>query len=314
MSKFKRIAVGLGIFCVMAIALYVFAVPQARRAALFEVERGDVLERVGARLYEDGLVRSKFAFKVLAHAAFRAGRLQAGEYEIAEGASLWRVVSTILGGRAHNRYITVPEGKTLLQIEAMLADFPGRRTVMLEEGWLLPQTYFYQKRTTKDEILLRMKGAMEEALAREWAGREDGLPLASPQEALVLASIVEKETGIAEERPIIASVFVNRLRKKMRLQSDPTVVYTLTGKLGDMRGRRLLARDLRKDSAYNTYTRGGLPAGAICNPGLESIRAVLHPASTTYLYFVADGAGGHKFADTLDAHEKNRAEWRKIRK
>ncbi|MDR0367186.1 MAG: endolytic transglycosylase MltG, partial [Rickettsiales bacterium] len=154
----------------------------------------------------------------------------------------------------------------------------------------------------------------EDALRDEWASRAPGLPFKTPREALVLASIVEKETAVAAERPVIAGVFVNRLRKGMRLQSDPTIVYGLTGGLGDMEGKRLYAVHLRRDSPYNTYTRAGLPAGAISNPGLESIRAVMRPAETKYLYFVADGMGGHRFAETLAEHEANRALWRKARK
>ena len=158
-----------------------------------------------------------------------------------------------------------------------------------------------------------MQSAMTATIDTEWENRAPNLPLKTKQDAIILASIVEKETGIPEERPLVASVFINRLNKNMRLQSDTTVVYTLTGKYGNMHGRPLLRKDLEADTPYNTYKIKGLPIGAIANPGIESIHATLHPAETDYIYFVADGTGGHKFAKTLDEHEKNRSNWKKIR-
>jgi len=158
-----------------------------------------------------------------------------------------------------------------------------------------------------------MGRALDRTLSELWPGRAPGLPIATPEEAVVLASIVEKETGVAGERPLVASVFVNRLKKGMRLQSDPTVVYGLTGGRGPL-GRALIRKDLQTPSPYNTYLIDGLPPGPIANPGRAAIEAVLNPATTAYLYFVADGSGGHAFAKTLAEHNRNVAKWRKIKK
>ncbi len=248
--------------------------------------------------------------------SWNQNNLKIGEYEIPENATLNQIKNTITSGRMYNRFLTIPEGLTIKQIFEIINqydDLSGKITVKVEDGELLPQTYAYNKNISKDDIVLKMKQAMTETIDVEWENRDENLPLKNKQEAIILASIVEKETSIPEERPVVASVFYNRLAKNMRLQSDPTVVYTLTKKYGNMRGRKLYKKDLEVSTRYNTYKIKGLPIGAIANPGIESIRAVLHPAKTEYFYFVADGSGGHKFAETLEEHEKNRANWRKIR-
>ena len=183
---------------------------------------------------------------------------------------------------------------------------------MPPEGSLLPETYHFERNEDRNALIARMTAAMDATLAELWAGRADDLPLDTPEEALVLASIVEKETGIASERPHIAGVFVNRLDRGMPLQSDPTVIYALT--LGEGPLDRLLTRaDLKTDSPYNTYVVPGLPPGPIANPGRDAIAAVLQPLETKDLYFVADGTGGHAFAETLAQHNRNVAAWRAIR-
>jgi len=189
----------------------------------------------------------------------------------------------------------------------------GKLTGAPPDGALLPDTYHYSLGDKRDEILDRMKKAMELVLADLWAQRAPDLPINTPEDAVILASIVEKETGIPEERARVAAVFINRLRKGMRLESDPTVVYGLTGGTGPL-GRRLFRGDLKKEHAYNTYRIEGLPPGPICNPGRDSLAAVMNPMQTEEYYFVADGSGGHVFAKTLEEHNRNVAAWRNIRR
>ena len=188
-----------------------------------------------------------------------------------------------------------------------------RRTPPPAEGRVLPETYSYRLGNSRDAVVERMTAAMRDLLAELWAGRAADLPFDRPMEAVILASIVEKETSRSAERARIAGVFINRLRKGMRLQSDPTVVYGLTDGRGPL-GRSLTRRDLETDHPYNTYKIKGLPPEPICNPGRASLEAVLHPMVTDALYFVADGTGGHVFAKTLAEHNRNVARWRRLRK
>jgi len=180
------------------------------------------------------------------------------------------------------------------------------------EGSVLPDSYSYEREDTRASVLKRMHAAMSKYLAAAWAKRAPGLPVATPQQALILASIVEKETGKPEERPMVAGVYENRLRQNMPLQADPTIIYPITK--GRPLGRRILESEVHTKNAYNTYEMTGLPAGPICNPGRKSIDAVLHPAATKALYFVADGTGGHVFADTLEEQNANVAKWYAIRR
>jgi UPF0755 protein len=283
---------------------------------VIEIERGERLGTVADKLYALGAIRSRTMFKAWMYLTWSQNSIKAGEYGIPARATLHQVKNSITSGRMLQRYITIPEGLTLLQVYEVLdlaPELTGKIEATAEEGDLLPQTYAYDSSLTKNDVVTKMKEAMDRELAREWEMRDTGLPIKSPKEAVILASIIEKETGVPEERPLVASVFVNRLNKGVRLQSDPTVVYTLTKKYGNMNGRKLYKKDLEVDTPYNTYTRRGLPAGAICNPGIESIRAVLHPPKTDYLYFVASEGGGHKFSKTLEEHEAARQEWKKAR-
>ena len=310
---FGTIFGGISFFLFLA---YVFLFPLNKSQKIVELSPGDRLSIVADRLYNDGIINSTFLFKVWMTLTWNQTNLKIGEYSIPAGASLNDVKNIITSGRMYNKFLTIPEGLTVKQIFEILNsydDLDGKITVPVADGELLPQTYAYNKTVSKDDVILKMKHAMTELIDAEWQKRDDGLPLKSKEEAIILASIVEKETGIPEERALVASVFINRLLHNMRLQSDPTVVYTLTNKYGNMMGRKLYKKDLEVETPYNTYRIKGLPAGAIANPGIDSIRAVLHPAKTEYFYFVADGTGGHKFAKTLDEHEKNRAEWKKIR-
>ena len=295
---------------------YVFFYPMNKKKTVIELVKGDRLTMVADRLYNAKIINSKFFFKLWMYLSWNQNNLKVGEYEIAENASLNDIKNTVTSGRMYNKFLTIPEGLTVRQIFEILNqydDLSGKITVKVADGELLPQTYAYNKMVSKDDIILKMKQAMSDVIDNEWENRDENLPLKDKKEAIILASMVEKETSIPEERAVVASVFYNRLARNMRLQSDPTVVYTLTKKYGNMRGRKLYKKDLEVVTPYNTYKIKGLPIGAIANPGIESIKAVLHPAKTNYFYFVADGSGGHKFAETLEEHEKNRANWKKIR-
>ena len=306
----------IGIICILFFFMYIYLFPMNKQKVVVELSAGDRLSLVADKLYDKGVINSKFIFKLWMYLTWNQNNLKFGEYEIPSNATLSQIKDIITSGRMYNKYVTIPEGLTLKQIYEILNtydDLSGKITEEVEEGALLPQTYAYNKTISKNDLILKMKDAMNKVLDEEWERRKVGLPLKNKKEVIILASIVEKETGVPEERGLVASVFINRLNNNWRLQSDPTVVYTLTNKYGNMMGRRLYKKDLEKETPYNTYKIKGLPIGAIANPGVDSIRAVLNPPATDYFYFVADGKGGHKFSKTLEEHEKNRKEWKKIR-
>ncbi len=312
--KFRVIFLFFSIFIVFL--FYVYFIPVNKKETLIEIKNGDILNSVVSNLYDNKVIDSKFLFKFWIYLTFNQNNLKIGEYKIPYAASINNIKNIITSGYIYNKYITIPEGLTIKQIKEILSnnfDLKGEIVEKIEDGDLLPQTYAYNKSVTKNDIILRMKDAMNATIDKEWDDRDVGLPIKTKKDAIILASIVEKETGISEERGLVASVFINRLNLNMRLQSDPTVVYTLTNKYGSMKGKKLYSKHLSANTKYNTYRIKGLPIGAICNPGIDSIRAVLHPAKTDYLYFVADGSGGHKFAKTLAEHEKNRKEWKKFK-
>jgi UPF0755 protein len=226
------------------------------------------------------------------------------------------VLRILREGRTVVHRVTFAEGLTSKEMLAALGRaerLEGPMPPLPANGSLLPDTYHYSYGDTQAEIVARMAKAMDAVLAELWAKRAPDLPLTSPTEALILASIVEKETAVPAERARIAAVFINRLKKGMRIESDPTVVYGLTDGLGPL-GRALTRDDLRNDHPYNTYRITGLPPGPICNPGRDSLAAVMNPLQTEEIYFVADGSGGHVFARTLDEHNRNVAQWRKFKR
>ncbi|MEL0013400.1 MAG: endolytic transglycosylase MltG [Alphaproteobacteria bacterium] len=244
--------------------------------------------------------------------------LRAGEYAFPASISLKAAIGKLQDGDTVVRRVTIAEGLTTREALAVLSQAEGLEGNAPEptevgEGSLLPETYHFSLGDTRADVVARMQAAMHEAIATEWAGRDEGLPLASPAEALILASIVEKETAVPSERPRVAAVFINRLKRGMRLQSDPTVAYGFSTEEGEFSGR-LLNKHLETNHPFNTYTRDGLPPAPIANPGRESIAAVLHPAETKDFYFVADGSGGHAFARTLAEHNHNVAKWRRIQR
>lgn len=275
---------------------------------------GSGLATIAATLQDGGVIDSETVFMLRARWRGDAPRLRAGEYAFGPGASIDGVLDDMVAGRTVIHRFTVAEGRTSAQIADLLEAndvLAGTLDRIPPEGSLLPETYHFDRGTDRNVLVARMTAAMDTTLAELWAGRDEGLPFASPEEALVLASIVEKETGVAGERAHIAGVFVNRLRLGMPLQSDPTVIYALTEGSGPL-DRPLTRADLRVDHPYNTYVVGGLPPGPIANPGRDAIAAVLQPLETKDLYFVADGTGGHAFAETLADHNRNVARWRAL--
>lgn len=244
------------------------------------------------------------------------GGLKAGEYQVPAVASTRDILRQLMAGSTFQRRLTVPEGLMSVEIVALVnaaEALEGEITDIPPEGSLLPETYHYTRGTQRAQLLERMQRAMEAAVKDLWEKRAEGLPLKTPEEAVIFASIIEKETSVPAERPRVSGVFVNRLRKGMKLQTDPTVIYALTqGK--ERLGRPLLRRDLQNvDSPYNTYKYEGLPPGPIANPGYASLAAALNPEEHDYIFFVADGTGGHAFAKTLAEHNRNVAQWRKLR-
>lgn len=247
----------------------------------------------------------------------QASSLRAGEYAIPADYSLAEIVSMLATGRNQVQYtLTIPEGLTVheaLEKVRALDVLEGEITVTPNEGDLMPETYQVLRGDNRTAVVRRMMTAQAALLTDLWERRVANLPLKSPREALTLASVVEKETGMAAERRRVAGVFINRLRLGMPLQSDPTVIYGLARKTGSL-DRALTRKDLETDHAWNTYTRPGLPAGPIALPGRLALEAVLNPEVSKDLYFVADGSGGHAFAQTLDEHNRNVANWRRLQK
>jgi len=242
-------------------------------------------------------------------------KLKAGEYQFEAGLSLQKVLQKIAKGEIFYHKLTLPEGLTTVEMLDIVKNEPalsGSISVSPKEGELLPETYSFLLGDTKDSIVLRAKEAMLKVKDEKWSARAAGLPLETAEEMMVLASIIEKETSVASERGLVSSVFVNRLKKGMRLQTDPTVIYSLT--LGQRELERPLTRnDLSVDSPYNTYRYYGLPPFPICNPGKEAIEAAANPELSDYLYFVANGKGGHNFAVTLEEHNHNVQRYRRER-
>ncbi len=241
--------------------------------------------------------------------------LKAGEYEFTAGMSPRDIIAKIIRGEVVVHKITIPEGWTVYQVRAALMAEPllsGELPAVIPEGSLMPDTMHVQRGESRAKVVSRMQEAQAKLLAELWDKRVTGLPYATPQEALIMASIVERETGEVDERAMVAGVFINRLRKGMLLQTDPSVIYGIEQQQGGKPMERLLTRgDLMRDTPFNTYTRGGLTPTPICNPGRKAIEAALNPAATDALYFVATGNGGHRFAATLKEHEANVAAYRK---
>jgi UPF0755 protein len=275
--------------------------------------KGDIAE---ALLREGVISANRWVFIGAVFALKASSELKPGEYLFQKNANLRDVIGTIVEGKVVQHSITIPEGLTSEQIVARLTDndiFTGSIREMPREGTLLPETYKFPRGTPRDQVIQRMQQLQKRVLAEVWERRNADIPAKTPEQLVTLASIVEKETGRADERSRVAAVFANRLRQKMKLQSDPTIIYGIVGGKGTL-GRPIKRSEIQQPSPYNTYVVEGLPPGPIANPGRASLEATANPARTRDLFFVADGTGGHAFTETYDAHQKNVSKLRALEK
>ncbi len=285
---------------------------------VIKVEPGETLSAVAARLEAEGVIKDARLMRLKSRLDGSELEIKTGEYIIDKGASVQEVLSILIEGRALLHKITLPEGRTTAQLLRMIendklleGDMPE---ALPEEGTLLPDTYLFHRGMTRQQLIEKMQKAQADLLEELWPTRQEGLPIKTPYEAVILASIVEKETGRADERDEVAALFTTRLKRGMRLQSDPTIIYGISkgeplyNKAGQR--RTLLRSEIDRHTEWNTYQVDGLPKTPICNPGADAIRAVLDPPETEYIFFVADGKGGHLFAKTLAEHNRNVAAYR----
>jgi UPF0755 protein len=278
------------------------------RAGMTDI--ADILQREGV------IDNNRWAFIGSVFALKARSELKPGEYLFQKNASLRDVIGTMVDGKVVQHAITIPEGLTSEQIVARLTDndiLSGTVREVPREGTLLPETYKFPRGTPRDQVIARMQQTQKRVLAEIWERRNPDIPVKTPEQLVTLASIVEKETGKADERSRVAAVFVNRLRQKIKLQSDPTIIYGLVGGKGTL-GRPIKRSEIMQPSPYNTYVVDGLPPGPIANPGRASLEAAANPARTRDLFFVADGTGGHAFTETYDQHQKNVAKLRTMEK
>ena len=282
---------------------------------LVPVASGTGLTAIAETLQERGIISNRWVFRIGVTFYGNQAELQAGEYLIPAQASMREIMDLMVEGRTNVYAVTIPEGLTSKQIvDRILANeiLVGEISEIPAEGTLLPETYQFSRGDSRQDVVDRMRRDHDRTVADIWNRRVEGLPINTIEELIVLASIVEKETGIADERSRVAAVFVNRLNAGMRLQSDPTIIYGLFGGDGAPPGHILRQSELERQTAYNTYQIDGLPPGPIANPGVAALEAVANPSQTNDLYFVADGTGGHVFAETYEEHLRNVDRWRQI--
>ena len=310
----------LGLLIALALVVAAFVAAQgwggagpAKAPVTVDIREGSTLASAAATLQKAGAIRSATRFRYLARVFGSGAPIKAGEYRLPARISASDLLATLQGGRTVQRLVTVPEGRPSIIVHDTLMKAAGLvgPVAVPAEGSLLPDSYAYQPGDTRQSVVTRMQRAMDAYLVGAWAQRRPVIAVKTPAQAIILASIVEKETGKPSERRMVAAVYGNRLRLGMPLQADPTVIYPVTQ--GRPLGRRILQSELHAKNGYNTYAEAGLPKGPICNPGRASIDAVLNPAATGALYFVADGTGGHVFADTLEQHNANVRKWYAIR-
>lgn len=309
-----------GLLAAFALFVALFLVVQgwggagpASRTLTVNVPQGSSLAVAAAELEKAGAIRSATRFRLYTRVFGAKTPIKAGEYRVPAHLSQSDILKLLQGGKTLQRLVVVPEGLPSVMVHdaLMRADGLTGAAPPPAEGSVLPDSYAYQRGEARAVVERRMQAAMTRYLATAWARRKPGAVVKSPAQAIILASVVEKETGKPSERRMVAAVYGNRLRQGMKLQADPTVIYPITA--GRPLGRRILRSELEAVNGYNTYASTGLPAGPICNPGRASIDAVLDPAASPALYFVADGTGGHVFADTLAEHNANVQKWYAIR-
>jgi UPF0755 protein len=314
-KKLQRIAAGVA-FLLMALVAWSWwgPGPLKQKATVVIPEGARLASATDYLYYAHAISGPRAKFYYLARLLGEGDPIQAGEFEIPAHASPATVLDILQHGRPVVRLITIPEGMPSILVKEKLEAVAGLtgEAPLPPEGTVLPNSYDWQRGESRAAVAQRMQAAMTRTLDGLWAGRKPGgCPISTRDEAVTLASIVEKETGKASERRMVAGVYCNRLRIGMKLDADPTVIYPITK--GKPLGRRILRSELMAETGYNTYRQPGLPAGPIANPGKDSLAAVMDPAPTKAIYFVADGTGGHVFAETLAEHNANVAKWRAIR-
>lgn len=312
---------GIATVAALGIAYYLYAGftgagPSTEDTTLV-IPKGSGVAEIAGLLKTENVIEDARIFQLGVRLLSEGKPLRAGEYVFPKGVSAKGAMGIMIAGKSITHRLTIPEGLTVREVLELVSSEPLLDGLLPPErpaeGTLLPETYQFLRGESRASVITRMREAMDQALAEEWEKRDRNILVKTPEEAVALASVVEKETSKADERARIAGVFYNRLRKGMPLQSDPTVIFAIT--LGARKlDRPLTYDDLKVDSPYNTYLVKGVPPGPIANPGRDALRAVLQPMSHKELYFVADGTGGHAFATTLDEHNRNVANWRKIQK
>lgn len=315
----KRLGLIAGLVALLAAAALIAATTLLGSATIeedtsFTIPAGASLGQVADKLEAEGLISSAKGFRLRARLLGSSAPIQAGEFLLTPGMSQGDILDAFQSGDVIRRFVTIPEGMpSVLVWEKLMAEelLTGEIPVP-PEGSILPDTYNFERGEPRAKVVERMQAAMDRALAEEWAKRQPGIAVDTMRDALILASIVEKETGKAEERRMVAGLYSNRVKKGMLLQADPTIIYPITQ--GKPLGRRIRQSEIAAVNGYNTYTRVGLPVGPITNPGRASIAAVMNPEATGALFMVADGTGGHWFADTLAEHNANVAKWYAIRR
>jgi UPF0755 protein len=313
--RLPLIAAGLGLAALIAVYLLWWGSGPKAGPHTIIVEEGSTVGSVARQLDKQGAIPgSARTYYVMARLLGSGDPIQAGEFEIPKGMGGAAILDLLQHGKPVQRLITVTEGMPSIIVGEKLAANPYLTGAVppIAEGSVLPDSYGYERGESRASVVARMQSAMNKTFGALWPKRTTDCPVATREQAITLASIVEKETGKTSERPMIAGVYCNRLKIGMKLDADPTVIYPVTK--GKPLGRRILRSELNADNGYNTYRRAGLPEGPIANPGKASIEAVLHPAATKALYFVADGTGGHVFADTLAEHNANVAKWYALRR
>jgi UPF0755 protein len=310
-------AAALGILLLGALAWFAggwWGSAQLDEDTSFLVPSGATLTSVAGKLEAEGLIGSADSFLLRAKVFGSGDPVKAGEFLLPAGASPATILDTLQHGEVIRRFVTIPEGLPSVLVHERLMREPllTGPVPIPAEGSILPESYDFERGESRAAVLGRMQQAMLATIAELWPKRAKDIAVSTPQEAVILASIVEKETGVPRERRMVAGLYTNRLKQGMMLQADPTIIYPITK--GRPLGRRILRSEITAVNGYNTYSMVGLPEGPITNPGRASIEAVLNPAQTDALYMVADGTGGHAFAGTLEEHNANVARWRAIRR